>query len=119
MVIADSKDLYHELSSKRNTVNKLKSVRPDVNSMRLYFETVIDIFVWIEGSLNIADVGTKQGSSLTDSLVLTLATGNLQTDLSNCELSRRENSYGYLLYTKWGRLKPPTVSNEIDPECQS
>lgn len=92
MMIVDSKDLYHALSSKRNTVDK--SVRPDVNSMRFYFETAIDVFAWIPGSLNLADVGTKLDSPLTETLVLTLATGILQVDLSHCELSHRDKSYG-------------------------
>ena len=42
MVIVDSKDLYHSLSSRRNPVEQ--SVRQDMNSMRFYFETVIDVF---------------------------------------------------------------------------
>lgn len=45
MMVVDSKDLHHALSSNRNTVDK--SVRPDVISMRFQFETAIDFFVWI------------------------------------------------------------------------
>ena len=92
MVIVDSKDLYHSLSSRRNPDEQ--SVRQDMNSMRFYFETVIDVFGQIAGRANPADVGTKLDSPLTESLVLNMATGILQTDLSGCELSRRDRSYG-------------------------
>lgn len=57
MVIVDYRDLYHALSSKRNT--NVKAVRPDFNSMQFYFETVIDVLAWLPGSLNPADVGRK------------------------------------------------------------
>lgn len=92
MVIVDSKDLFHALSSKRNTTDK--SVRADVNSMRFYFETSIDIFAWIPGALNPADVGTKLDSPLTEALILTLVTGIFQIDLTSCEISYRDKSYG-------------------------
>lgn len=75
MMIVDSKDPYHALSSKRNTIGK--SVRPDVNSIHFHFETEIDFFVWIRGSLNLADIGTKRDSDLTETLVQNLATGIL------------------------------------------
>lgn len=57
MVIVDSKYLNYELSSKKSTIDKY--VRPDANTMILYVETMVDVFVWIDGSLNLADVGTK------------------------------------------------------------
>lgn len=62
MVIVDAKDLYYSLSSKTNTVGK--SFRPDIHVMRFNFETVVDVFSWISGSLNPADVGTKLDSPL-------------------------------------------------------
>ena len=62
--------------------------------MRYYFETVIDSFAWISGSLNIADVGTKTNSPLTDTLVLSMASGIFHVDLSKCEVSNRDKSYG-------------------------
>lgn len=91
-MIDDSKDLYHTLSSKQNTTDK--SVRPDGNSMRFYFETVIDVSACIPGSLNPADAGTKLDSALTDALVLNHATDNPQIDLTASELSHRDKSYG-------------------------
>lgn len=48
MVLVDSKDLSHALSSKRNTVDK--TARTDVNLMWLYFETSIDVFACIPAS---------------------------------------------------------------------
>lgn len=46
--------------------------------MRFYFETVIGTFTRISGSHNLAEVGTKKDSTLTDALVLTLETGIFQ-----------------------------------------
>lgn len=44
--IVDSKHLYYTLS--QNTIDK--SVRPDLKSMRSFFETVVDVFAWISVS---------------------------------------------------------------------
>lgn len=78
-VIVDSKDLHSSLSSKRNTVDK--SICPDVNSMRFYFDTVIDVFARILGSITFSDVWTKLKAPLTDVLILKLANCVLQFDL--------------------------------------
>lgn len=43
LLIVDSKDLYYALSSKLNTIHK--SVRSNVNSMRFYLKTFIDVFL--------------------------------------------------------------------------
>lgn len=57
MMIVDSKELYHGHSLKKNMIDT--SVLPDVNAMRLYFVTTVDVFSWITRSLNPSDVGTK------------------------------------------------------------
>lgn len=48
MVFFDSKDLFGSLSLKRIPTDK--SVLNDVNLVRFYFETSIDVFAWIEVS---------------------------------------------------------------------
>lgn len=88
----DSKNLYHVLSSKRNTIEK--SVTQDVNSISYYFETSIDVIGWMSGSLNIAEVSTKQGSEFTYVLILTLAAGMLQVNMASSGLNKRDKSYG-------------------------
>lgn len=88
MDIVDSKDFYYALSPKQISIDR--PVRPDVNAVRFYFETVVDFFPWIAGSLNPADVGTKMDSTITCILILTLATGSIQIDMPVCELSRCE-----------------------------
>lgn len=62
--------------------------------MRFFFETLINVFAWIAGSKNPADIGTKRDSSLTEARILILATGVLQIDLKECEMSHRDKSYG-------------------------
>lgn len=57
MVLVDSEDIYYALSSKNNEIDT--SIRPAVNAMKFYFETVVDNFSCISGSLNPADRGTK------------------------------------------------------------
>lgn len=68
----------------KSTVDK--SVRPYGNAMRFNFETVVDVFAWLSGSLNPADVGTILDSPLTAVLLLSLATRILQIDFSGCKL---------------------------------
>lgn len=90
-MILDSNDMHHAFSSKQNTVDK--PVRPDVNSMPFQIETAIDFPVWIRGTLNPADVGTKKDNSLTETLLLTLEKVVLQIYLTDCEVTRRNKSY--------------------------
>lgn len=92
VVFFDSKDIFGSLSSKHNPTNK--SGGNDVNVMRFYFETCIDVFAWIAGSLNPTDVGKKKDSPLTKLLVITLATGIFQIYFTNCEFNHPQKSYG-------------------------
>lgn len=55
LVIVYSNNMYHSLSPKRNTVEK--SVPQDVNSISLFFESVIDVFAWVVSRYNPTDVG--------------------------------------------------------------
>lgn len=72
MVIFDSNELFHALLPERNMINKF--VRSDVNSMHFYLETVIDVYAWIAGASNPADVGTKLSSVPIEALILTPVT---------------------------------------------
>lgn len=81
--LVDSKDLYTSLSTQRQSIDK--SVRNDVNCIRFTYETVLDVFAWIRGNVNIADVGTKKNSALTDALSVILATGKFDIDISCIE----------------------------------
>lgn len=92
MVIFDSKDLRHALSSKRNTMDKY--VHPDVNCIKIYFETVIHVYSQIYGSLKPAEGGTKIKSALTENLPLILETGMLQIGFTECEFCNQDKSYG-------------------------
>lgn len=83
VVLVDAKDLYNCLSSQRNATDK--SVRVDVNAIRFCHETSVDVFGWILGSVNPADVRTKLNSPLVDTLTLTLVTGIPQFDLQSLE----------------------------------
>lgn len=84
-VLADSKDLYGPLSSQRHPRDK--SVRGDVNAIRYYYETAIELFSWIRGSCNPADVGTKLNCPLTDTFALSAATGLLHFNLVSLEIA--------------------------------
>lgn len=72
-LLVDSMDLYKSLSSQRHTTDK--SVRSDVNAIRFYYETTVDLFRWIKGIYNPADVGTNLNSPLIETYALTAATG--------------------------------------------
>lgn len=49
--IVNCKDMYHDLSSKGNHIDKF--VRPDSNAMRYYCEASMNFFWWIPGSLTL------------------------------------------------------------------
>lgn len=81
LIIVDSEDLYHALFSKGNTSDK--SLRPDVNVMRFFVETVIGVFSWIDWRLDLFDVGSKKDISITDALMLTVKTAIRHLYLTN------------------------------------
>lgn len=91
-VLVDSKDLYRSLSSQRHLTDK--SVRADVNSICFYHETTVDLFGWIRGSCNPADVGTKLNSPLVETFALTAATGIIHFDLQSKEIAPKDRSLG-------------------------
>lgn len=91
-VLIDSKDLYSTLSTQKNSVDR--SVRAAVNCIRFTYETELDVLGWISGQVNIADVGTKENSPLTDALVLMLATGRITVDLSSQETKSYDKRLG-------------------------
>lgn len=90
--LVDSKDLYHSLSTQRQSVDR--SVRNDVNCIRFTFETVLDVFAWIKGAVNMADVGTKRNSALTDAVNVIFATGRFDLDLSSIETRSHQRNLG-------------------------
>ncbi len=93
IVVVDSKDLYTSLSTKQNSIDK--SIRPDVNCIRFEFETQnVDEIVWIPGSTNLADPGTKPNSPLTIALQLTMFTGRLCMDFEKAEAKSYNRSLG-------------------------
>lgn len=61
--------------------------------MRFNFGTTVDVFAWISGKLNPADVGTKLDSHSIKVLGLFRATGILQIDFCGCELSQLGKSH--------------------------
>lgn len=91
-VLVDSKDLYGSFSWQRHPTDK--SVRGDVNSIRFYYKTAVDLFGWIRGSCNPADVGTKLNSPLVETYALTAATGVIHFDLTSMEVAQRDRPLG-------------------------
>lgn len=69
-------------------------MRSDLNAMPFYLDTEMDIFTWILGALNPADVGTKLKSPLTESIILPLAMGTFQIVFTQCKLSQLGKSFG-------------------------
>lgn len=64
-VVTDSKLIYTSLSIQRKIIDK--SIRADENIIQFRFETYsVNKMIWIVGKTNIADVGTKRNSPLTD-----------------------------------------------------
>ena len=90
--LVDAKDLYNTFSTQRNSTDK--SIRGDVNCIRFIFETSLDLMGWIRGTVNRADVGTKPNSTLTETVVLILATGKFNIDLSSLETRSHNKSLG-------------------------
>lgn len=68
------------------------------------FEKTVNIFEWISGWLNPADVASKKDSPLPDAFVLTLATAELQIDLDGCQFSDRYKPYDWTLPQKKGDM---------------
>jgi len=93
IVIVDSKDLYTSLSTQRNSIDR--SIRADVNVIRFEFETnSVNEMVWVPGSLNLADPGTKPDSPLTQPLQLLMHTGMIPIDLNRQESRRTDQPLG-------------------------
>ena len=90
--LVDTKELYHSLSTQRNIVEK--SIRGDVNFIRFTLETLLNVMGWIRGTCNPADIGIKPNSALTDAVVLMLATGKINVDLSSCETRSPQKRLG-------------------------
>lgn len=70
-LLVGSKDLFWSLSSHRNSTDK--SVRGDVNEIRLYHETFVDLFGWIRGTTIRTKVGTNVNSPLVEAFALIVA----------------------------------------------
>lgn len=68
-----------------------RSIFNGVNYVRYAFDIRFDYSKWIQGSPNIADIGTKTDSFLSKAIWLTFATSILQFDMSACEVSTREH----------------------------
>jgi len=78
-IVVDSKDLYTSLTTQRNSIDR--SIRADVNIIRFEYEVGnVDEIVWIPGSTNLADPGTKPDSALSEALQLTLFEGRIAID---------------------------------------
>lgn len=62
VVLVDTKELYQCMSTQRNETEN--PGRGDFNTIRYNYETLVDVFGWIKGSCNPADIGTKKNSAL-------------------------------------------------------
>lgn len=81
------------MSSQRHPTDTF--VRGDVNAIRFFYETTVDMFGWIKGFCNPADVGTKLNSPLVDTYALTAATEILQFDIQSMDSAPKNRSLGY------------------------
>lgn len=93
--IVDGKDLSNTLTSQCNYVGR--SFSGEVNAIWFLFKTELDMMSWVPGSCNPTNVRTKPGSQLTDAVALMLvmlATGKLQIDLSSRDKKSRGRRLG-------------------------
>ena len=94
-LIADTKDSYTSWSTKKTLIDK--SIGGDVNVIRYEFETRdVNKIIWIPGSTNVLDPGTKPNISLSVIFKLNILTGRLKMDFEKCE-SKESN----LLRSTW------------------
>ena len=89
----DSKYLFDTISAKRLVTDK--AVKGDVASLRYDFEvSAIEKMLWIPGKFNLADTLTKRNNLIEKSLNLTLYSGKISTDLSDCKENSSKNPTG-------------------------
>ena len=92
-IILDSKDLYETLTTCRNATDR--SVRGDVSLIRYEFETQnVSRMIWIPGSTNLADPGTKPNSSLSQALQLMLFTGEIPFSFDSIQVQESDQFTG-------------------------
>lgn len=85
----DSKDLYHSLASKQNTMDT--PVRANVNPIIFHLEASIDLFGWCISSVRSTDAETKLDSALVDILCLTLTADVMNNDLNALKAARGDS----------------------------
>ena len=75
----DSKGLFTKISTCRLASNR--SIPGNIISTRFKFSTkVVSKMIWVPGSTNIADCGTKPDSPLTNAMQLLLVSGSIPID---------------------------------------
>ncbi len=80
-IAVDSKDLFSTLSTCRLATDR--SIRGGVGTTRFEFATrTISQMIWIPGSINLADPGTKPYNNLCQSLQLLLTSGKIPFDFN-------------------------------------
>lgn len=81
VIVVDSKDLFTFLTTRENSIGS--SIRADVSVILIEIESgSVDEMVWISCSVNLADLGCKRDSQLTDAFQLTLYNRSIAIDLS-------------------------------------
>lgn len=90
-IIVSSKDLYRAFSSEQSTVSM--SARLAASVMRFSFETKTDVIALIAESFSPSGVDIKDDSSLTDMLLLILASGVVPIDVADFECTNEQKFY--------------------------
>lgn len=76
IIAVGSKDLLTSLTTQLNNI--YRSIRGDDNFMRFEFETyIVRHMICIRGTTNLADLGTKSNSPLTQTIQLQLYSGKI------------------------------------------
>lgn len=65
-----------------------------MNCIYFVFETELDVISWICGACNPADIEKRPNSTLTDAVVLMMATGKSHIDLSSFKFKSRHKRLG-------------------------
>lgn len=91
-ILVDPKYFYSSLSSQRYLTDK--SVCSNVKTIGFYHEITVDMFCWIRGAGDPADICMKLNSPLVETLSRTTATGIIYLILNSLELAPRNCSFG-------------------------
>lgn len=92
MVFLDSKDDGKSLSTQRNSVDHLEC--SDVNHIQFLFETKLCVMRLLCSPCNMANMGTKPNSLLTDAVMLMFTDAKIPIDLLLCDTKASVRQFG-------------------------